>query len=172
MANTMLDLRRADQRTNVLENPVWISSGLITPAADDKEAVLFSFPINSKFHFFCLQEICVETIEAFVGGTPATTIGTGSLATNDITTGGTCTVVDADEYFVNIAASGMGGTTLVFANTGGDFLTAKAAGLSGTSMITCADATVPCIYCALTSSAAITAGSARVHILGSYVPTA
>lgn len=167
----MLDLRRADQRTNVLENPVWITSGLITYDADDTQAVLFSFPINSKFNFFCLQEICVETIVAFVGGTVATTIGTGSLATNDITTGGTCSVVDADEYFANIAATGMGGTTLKFANTAGDFLTAKAAGTTGVNMITCADTTVPCIYAAVTSDAAITAGQARVHILGSYVPT-
>ncbi len=167
----MLDLRRADQRTNVLENPVWITSGIITPDADDAQAVLFSFPINSKFNYFCLQEICVETIVGFAGGTITFTLGTGSLATNDITTGGVCSVVDADEYMASFAVAGMASAGLVFANTGGDFLTAKAAGTTGVNMITCADTTVPVIYCALASDAAITAGQARVHILGSYVPT-
>ena len=167
----MLDLRRTDLRTNVLTNPFWLTSGIITADADDAQTVLFSFPAKTKYNYFCLQEICVETIIGFAGGTVAFTLGTGSLATDDITTGGVVSVVDADEYMATFAVAGMASAGLAFANTGGDFLTAKAAGLSGTMAITCADATVPCIYGALTSSAAITAGQARVHILGSYVPT-
>lgn len=166
----ILDLRRADQRTNVLENPVWLTSGIITPDADDAEAVLFSFPTKTKYNFFLPTQVCVETIEAFTGGTCAFTLGLGTIATDDVTTGGTCSVVDADEFVTTFTKAGMGSIGLSFPDAG-DFVTALAAGDSGTQLITCAATTVPVIYAALTSSATITAGQARVHVLGSFVPT-
>ena len=164
----ILDLRRTDQRTNVLENPVWITSGIFDATADDGDALLFSFPINAKYGYFCLQEVCIETIVAFTGGTIVFTLGSGTLATDAITTGGAVSVVDADFYCTTFAKAGMASTGVTFPDAGA-LVTLKAAGK--TTAIACADSTVPCIYGDLSSSAAITAGQARVHILGSYVPT-
>ena len=167
---SMLDLRRTDLRSNVLANPFWLTSGWITPDADDAQAVLFSFPIASKYSYFMVHEVGVQTITAFAGGTVAFTLGIGTIPLEVSTTGATVSVVDADEYMATLAVAGMGSTGLVFADTSGDFLTAKAAGTSDVNMITCADTTVPVIYGALTSDAAITAGKARVLVLGSFIP--
>ncbi len=166
---SMLDLRRQDLRTNTLSNPFWMTSGIITPDADDAQAVLFSFPENARYQVFVPTSICVETIEGFTGGTIAFTLGTGTVATDEATDGDTVGVTDADFYFTTAAIAGITSVGTAFP-TAGAFLTAKAAGTDGANAITCANATVPVIYASLTSSAVITAGQARVHVLGSYVP--
>ena len=40
----LLDYRRPDLRKQTLENPVWIASAIFGKEADDKGALLFSFP--------------------------------------------------------------------------------------------------------------------------------
>ena len=165
----MLDLRRQDLRTNVLTNSFWMSSGIITPAADDAEAVLFSFPLNARYNIFVPTAICVETIQAFAGGTLGLTVGTGSIATDDATDGDTVAVVDADYYFTTAAIAGIASRGVAF-TTAGAFVTALAAGTHGDNALTCLNADLPVIYAALTSDAVITAGQARVHVFGSYVP--
>jgi len=88
MAN-ILDLRRFDLRTNVLENPFWITSAEITAACDAKVAGLFSFPISAIANTLCeafygntkiiIQEAVLEINTAFSGGTPALIMGTHVL---------------------------------------------------------------------------------------------
>ena len=46
---TIIDVRRTDLRTNVLENPYWITSGEIDKSHDDKASLLFSFPITCTY---------------------------------------------------------------------------------------------------------------------------
>jgi hypothetical protein len=165
----MLDLRRQDARTNVLENPFWLTSAMLTPAADDLEAVFFSFPAAYGDNTYLVQSICVETIIAFAGGTVAITIGTGTIPLESSGDGATVSVVDANFYFEDLADTGIGAVGLDFPD-GSAFLTALAAGTHEALVITCADATVPVIYAALTSNATITAGAARIHALVSRIP--
>jgi len=93
---TILDQRRADQRGQTLENPFWLTSAEITKDADDLGAVLFSFP--KVGHDYVVKDIIVEIVEAFAGGTITLDIGSGTLATDLITTDGDVTIVDADAY--------------------------------------------------------------------------
>ena len=116
---TMLDLRRTDLRSNVLENPYWITSAEIAPAADDKDAVLFSFPITKSvspgygYNLILLHMMAFEVITAF-DGTAVIIVGVGSIATDDITTAGTVTDVDENEYFEDgdIAETVIGATII------------------------------------------------------------
>lgn len=165
----VLDLRRTDERHSVHANPFWLESGLITPAADDKGAILFSFPAAKGRKAVVVHEICCRIITAFAGGTITLDIGAHTLATDDVTTGGDATIVDVDDYIPT--ASITNGTIGVYWPAGGDFLTAKAAGtVSGPAIITPADTTVPCITATLASDATITAGAARIMALVSYLP--
>jgi len=169
----MLDLRRTDLRGTTLENPYWVTSAEINKDADDAEAVLFSFPLTGgatpNRGIVLITIICCEIIVGFVGGTPTMTIGTGSLATDDITTGGVCTDVDADDFFPS--ASITEATPGIYFPAAGDWLTVSAAAtFADPVVIVAADTTVPVVYAALTSASPITAGSARVHALMHRVP--
>lgn len=170
---TMLDLRRTDLRDNVLENPYWITSGEINPACDDQDAVLFSFPITKLVapgygsSIVLIHQMAVEVITAF-DGTAVIIIGVGSLATDDITTAGTVTDVDVDEYFEDgdIAEDAIGWNV----PSGGDYFTLMAAFTqTAYAQIVPADTTVLCIEAQLTGGA-ITVGAARVHALISHIP--
>jgi len=165
----MLDLRRQDLRTNTLSNPFWMTSGIIDSAAAGAEAVLFSFPENARYQIFVPQSVCVETIEGFTGGTITFKLGSGTIATNDATDGDTVTASDDDLYVTSATSAGIASIGVSFPGTGA-FVTAKAAGKDGDIAIACANADVPVVYASLASSGTITAGQARVHILGSYVP--
>ncbi len=165
----MLDLRRQDARTNVLENPFWLTSAVLTPAADDLEAVFFSFPAAYGDSVYLVQSVCMETIIAFAGGTIAITVGTGTIPLETSVDGATVTAVDANFYFEDLADSGIGATGLDFPD-GSAFVTALAAGTHEPNVIVCADADVPVVYAALTSDDVITAGAARLHMLVSRIP--
>ena len=176
---TSLDLRRTDLRSNVLENPYWITSGEITKACDDQVAVLFSFPITKLVapgygnNLILLHDIVVEYNEAFAVAADITLdIGQYSLATDDITTGGTATLVDIDMYYDDVDGSAdCAGTALNVPDSTSAWLTAKAAGTWGANQsIIPADTTVLCIAATLTSTSPVTAGSAYVHILISEIP--
>ena len=175
---TMLDLRRTDLRTNVLENPYWITSAELTLACDDQDAVLFSFPITKSVapgygsKLILLHELVLEVNTVFAGGTIALTIGQGSLATDAVTTAGLVTDVDVDMYWE--ATDGAADAIALgfhVPDTASNYLTAKAAATWGTdASIVPADATVLCIVAYLTSSSTITQGSAYLHALISVVP--
>jgi len=170
---TVLDLRRTDLRSNVLANPYWITSAEITPDAYDKDAVLFSFPITKSVSpgygsgLVLIHMMVVEVVTAF-NGTAVIIVGTGSILTDAVTTGGTITDLDVDEYFEagNVAEDTIGFNV----PSGGNFLGLLAAGTySAYAQIVPADSTVICIEAQLTGGT-ITVGSAYVHVLISEVP--
>lgn len=166
---TVIDYRRTDLRTNVLENPYWITSGeVVAVDAEDKCAVLFSFPTAGKITL--VHEIAIQVTTACAGGTPAGTLGLSTLATDAVTTGGVATDVDVDDYMVTADVTW---TTAgyYYPTNGSDFLTAKAAGsLTGPTVIVGAATTVYTICLFLTNSGTFTAGKVRVHALVSNIP--
>jgi len=89
-----VDLRRSDLRSNVLENPYWITSAeMVAKDIDTYDAVLFSFPIGAAAvtnpsaiygnRLICIHAFALEVVVAVTGGTPVITIGLGSLVTDD-----------------------------------------------------------------------------------------
>lgn len=166
---SMLDLRKTDLRTEVFTNPFVLTSAIIDKEADDKKAVLFSFPKKTKSRIFIPQFVAVETIEVFDGGTIAFTLGTGTIDTNDATTGDKVTTTDADYFITSAAQADLTSLGTAFPDSGA-FVTAIAAGDFGASAITCVDTDVPVVYGTLTSDADITAGKCRIHLLGTYLP--
>jgi hypothetical protein len=165
----MLDLRRTDQRQLPhAGGPVWLTSAEINKAADDTEAVLFSFPKASQKIF--IHQAVLDISEAFAGGTVAMTIGSGTLATDAVTTAGTCTNVDVDDYLNATDLSTMGSAIMVPAINSDLGVAILANTMPATArLITGAASTVPCIYAALTSSGTITAGKARLKLLVSIL---
>ncbi|MEA2000162.1 MAG: hypothetical protein U9N61_12685 [Euryarchaeota archaeon] len=143
---------------------------MLTPAADDAEAVFFSFPAAYGDHTYLVTSVCFETIIAFAGGTIALVVGTGTIPLESSGDGATVTAVDANFYFETFTQAGGAAPGIDFA-TSSAFVTAKAAGTDEPNMITCADANVPVIYASLTSSADITAGAGRLHVMVSRIPT-
>lgn len=173
MANTMLDLRRTDLRGTTLENPYWVTSGVIAPAADDKEAVLFDFPLTGgnvgSRGMTVIAAICCEIVTLFAGGTITLDIGLGTIPLITTTTGGTVTVTDTDEFIDNTEITH--GTTGVYWGAGTDYVTELAAcTMASPVTIVHLDADIPVIHATLISDAAITGGVARVHALFNRVP--
>lgn len=169
-----IDYRRTDLRTNVLETPFWITSGEVDGAAsEDLAAMLFSFPVASRHtvvHEILVQITTVFTVSA---GAVVMTLGTGTLATDAITTGGTVTDSDVDEMIEDGATDVTFATLGYYAPKTGDFATAKAAGLLNDKsvLIVGAASTVPCVCMYLSNAGgAISTGKLRVHMLISNVP--
>jgi len=169
MATTaILDLRQTDERVPVLKSPTWIRSAEITPACDDKAALMFSFPLT-KADIVVVHNVMIEVTQAFAGGTIVLNIGSYTLATDAVTTAGDATIVDIDDWIPT--ASITSGTLGWYAPAAGDWLTAKAAGtLVFPYIVVCAATTVYTMAATLTSDAAITAGKARVYAEVSYLP--
>lgn len=172
----ILDYRRTDLRTNILENPFWITSAEILLDADDLSALLFSFPITASAFSpgypgsVLIHEIGVQVTTNWAGGTVAMDVGSVTLATDAVTTGGVSTTVDADEYVPT--ADVTHGTAGVYWPDGGDWFTARQANIWGApAIIVPADTTVPGINATLTSDDTITAGGSRVIALISILPT-
>jgi len=179
-SGTGLELRRNDLRSNVLENPYWITSGSLEKGADDLDAVLFSFPITGigfapgyGTNLIKIHDFLFEIVTGYVGGTPVLTIGLGSIASDGVIT--TVTDITVDNFILNadltLATPGWYGPTT--GNTSA-WLTAMVTGPSfGTAVcITPAATTVICVTGYLTSDAAISAGAGRAHMLISEVPSA
>lgn len=161
------DVRRTDERTSVLGNPYWLSSGLVdaseTAAIDDKYIILFSFPTAGQFIF--IEQVIVEVILAFTAGTTFS-VGLCTLATDDVTTAGVATTVDDDEFIesADITATTAGYYHAASA-TGNDWLTAKVAGVpTSPYMITGAASTVPAVMMIAANAGTIAAGKCRIHM--------
>jgi len=169
---TILDYRRADLRTNVLENPYWITSGEVDcVAGDDLACVVFSFSAaNYTSGLVLIHYMCVNVIVAPAGGgTELVLVGSYTLATDDVTTAGLATEVDPNEYFEDGDVDET--TTGYNWASGGDYFTAMdAATWAAPASIVPADTTVPCIVVVPSSGAAISAGTLRVIALISEVP--
>lgn len=162
-----VDYRRTDLRTNILENPFWITSGIVScAAATAKGALLFSFPTAGQI--IVVQEVVVQNIVAATGGNTLN-VGSGTIATNAVTTGGNITIVDLDEYFATADYAVTAGVILgpTTANTT-DWLTARAAGTwAAPRFITGAATDVPVVYATIGTASA---GTFRVHMLVTILP--
>jgi len=183
-ATAMLDLRRTDLRTNVLENPLWITSGNLTYAADSLAAVLFSFPQTPSVSpgygasIVVVHNLVLEIITAFTSDSTTFELGEGSLATDAITTAGTVTEVESDRYINDTHGDDMiilDGFKFPGSHGGGmhsesEFTQEWEKGRLGSkNTILPADATVKCIVAYITGGTLI-AGSAYLHALISTVP--
>ena len=169
MANTMLDLRRTDQRTNVRINPVWVTSAEITFAANGTEAVLFSFPLAGGN--FLIHNMFFDVTTAFTGGSPVITIGSGHIPLESSTTGDTVTITDADEY-MDATDITEGVAARYYPLVGGSDWSQTCAlsvgdGGCDLSFIEGADSSVIVIYADV--SGGPTAGAARLHVLMSKI---
>lgn len=173
---TAIDYRRSDLRKNVLENPYWItSSEVIGVDSEDKAAILFSFPHVDRVTM--VHEVIIQVTQGFTVGAGAAlcTVGIGSLATDDITTGGVVTDVDQDSYILtaSITVATAGYYPPISASTS-TWLTSQKGGtitLLGSQFIVGAATAVP-VICAYMSNAggAITAGRIRAHFMISELP--
>lgn len=170
MTAILADKRRQDDN-RTMWNPYWITSSEFTYAEADGTdvALLWSFPAakygTSKI---IICNIAIQILTLFAGGTPSLLVGAWTIATDDITTAGTITVVDADEYIptADITEATAG---LYWAATG-DWITASILGANAApTVITPADTTVPCV--AVSGAASGTAGIARVLMQVVEVPT-
>ena len=177
---TVLDLRRTDLRSNVLENPYWITSAELDKDADDEDAVLFSFPAISASaspsygtNLIQVHQVAFEVTTGFVGGTLALTIGGGSIETDDITTTGVSTDVTVDRYILydDITIATPGWYLPTTGNTSAWLTDIAAKTFSVNTTILPADATTLTVVAYLSSSAPITAGAGRFHMLISELPT-
>jgi len=170
MTVILADKRRQDDN-RTLWNPYWIVSSEFDYAdADGTDvALLWSFPAAKySTSIILIQNIGIQILENFAGGTPSLLVGAWTLATDDVTVGGTITVVDADEYIPTADITEATAATY-FALTG-DWITAALLKTNLTpTIITPADATVPCI--AVSGAASGTAGRARVLAQVVEIPT-
>jgi hypothetical protein len=173
----LLDYRKPDLRKQTLENPVWLTSGIFGKEADDKGALLFSFPkvpvadnLNPYNAYapagdlglcglcYMIEDAVIEIVTGFVGGTVTLDIGQGTIATNAAVNGENITysandgIVDKDD----ITEATIG------------FYKSAVATMPRT-MVVNADTSTPVIFAALASNAAITAGAARLHLKVSRV---
>ena len=167
------DIRRADLRTNVLENPFWLTSGVFDVTAgaapDDKSVLLFSFPTAGQI--IIVEEVFIQITTNFTAGTTID-VGLSTLATDDVTVAGVVTDVDQDEF---IKAADITATTAgIYAPTTGntsDWLAAKAAGTwAAPRYLTGAATTVPVVTLECYNAGTVAAGKCRVHMLVTILP--
>jgi hypothetical protein len=166
----MIDYRRMDQRRYIYQ-PYWITSAEMQAVdCDDLVACCFSFPAAKYGNsHIIIEKIACQIIVAIVGGTIVCDVGSYTLATDDVVSGGTITLVDIDEYIPS--ADITVATPANYHALTGDWITAKLLMTELTPVVIVpADTTVPCIALTLTSDAAITAGKMRVNALISEVP--
>lgn len=167
---TVQDYRRTDQRTNVLETPFWISSAIVDGAVvsglKDKACILFSFPTAGQK--IVLWDFAVEIITGFTA-TTVIDIGSYTLATDAVTTGGDATLVDVDDYVPQGSITATDAAW--YYPAAGDWLTARAAGthVAVANLITGAASTVYCIA-ATPQTATIIVGQMQLHVLISIIP--
>ena len=150
---TMIDYRRRDQRRYIYQ-PYWISSAEVQAVdSDDLVAACFSFPA-AKYGtaLINIEKIFCHIITAVVGGTIVCNVGSYTLATDDLVTGATITLVDIDEYIptADITVA----TPANYPAATGDWITAKLLMTDLTPVVLApADATVPVIAVTITSDA-------------------
>jgi hypothetical protein len=170
---TISDFRRADLRTNALENPFWISSAVVdasvTSGLKDKACLLFSFPVASQK--IIIWDIACQVISDFTALTTLK-VGYGTIATDDITTAGTMTYAGAttDSFMTNANFTAIT-AAWYFPAAANTWLTARAAGthVEAANLLTGAASTVPCITLTMGTATVIT-GKVQVHLQIAVVP--
>lgn len=177
MAGESRDLRQPDLRTNILENPYWITSGPMDKNADDKIAIFFSFPITASVSpgygnsLVLFHEFVIEVTTGFTASVTFN-IGQYTIATDAITTGEATSDVGTPIYYhATDGAADITSTGFYVPDTSCSWLTARAAGTWGTNRsVIPVDGTVLCIGGALARSGDIAAGELYLHALISVIP--
>jgi len=185
MAGTMFDLRRADLRSNVLENPYWITSKEMDHAdVDDQIAIFFSFPVGNDVghpnpsavygnRLILLHAFVVEVTEFFAGGNITFEIGQYTILTDDITTLGATSDAGTPVYYPTADGDAdiITDVGIYVTDSASNWLTAMVAATWGTNAsIVPINDNVLCIGGALASDASITQGKLFLHVLISEVP--
>lgn len=173
---TGLDLRRTDLRTGVLENPYWITSGNLDESYQDKDAIMFTFPVTGTdsgpgygTSLILLHSMVFEVVTGYTSTDTVIIIGYGTVGSdNEVVT--STSDVDDNEYFSdgNVTEQTEGNYV-----AGGDVAAIWAAGTwADYATITPDDSTIPAIIAAMTRSGGdISAGAGRLHVLISEVPS-
>lgn len=174
----ILDLRRSDLRTNVLENPYWITSAeMVAATVDAKAAGLFDFPISKVAGSLCptfygnsliiIHEMVLEVNTIFASGSPALTIGTTTL---DLQTTLAYTADDPNMYAESIAGSGLSAAAGLYPlHTDSAYNTDRVA-MQHTSDYTITPANTAVICVTAFYSGGVATGSSYLHMLISVVP--
>jgi hypothetical protein len=167
---TSTDLRRTDQRTNILENPFWLTSGLcdLAVVGAGKAAVLFSFPQVGRI--IIVQQVIAQTIVALAGTSPTVNFGLGTIASDILPA--TITYTNTDDFIKTADQSATAGDVWGPASGGSVWLTAALAGLFPTAgnarFIKGAAATVPVVFAAVGGT--LPTGKVRLHMLVTILP--
>lgn len=160
------DKRRTDIRSQVLENPYWLTSAEFGYEDTGDEVILFEFANAGEITI--VQHCIVHVSTLFAGGTPSIDVGLGTVATPGANV---ITPIDADDL---IKSADITETTAgIYGWATSDGYTAWAAGTvtaaaTGANTIVGAATTVPVVYATVAASA--TAGVARCHLLVSTIP--
>lgn len=170
MSVTIQDYRRTDLRTQADGMPFWVASKTIdgheVASLKDKACVLFSFPVVGQQ--VIIREIVVRVLRGFTSGTTLE-LGSYTLATDEVETGDTATLVGVDTYVISedITPATVGW----YYPTQGDFTDARGSGvtLEGGNLIVGAATNVPAIVMT-PKVATIIIGQVKVLMLISIVP--
>ena len=186
------DLRRTDLRSNVLENPYWITSAEIdADTVEDYAAVLFSFPITATDYspgygtnLICIHEVIFEICTEITGTTPTLTVGLATIAADVCGSPGTGDVTDTTvDNFIqanDVTALTAGYYAPISASTAAwhqgrsetaSWLTFSTANTAVAITPIAAASAVRCVTCYIVDGTAITGGTARFHMLISEVPS-
>jgi hypothetical protein len=164
-----MDYRRNDDNRTIW-SPYWLTSKEIQGADLSAAAmgVLWSFPATKYgTRKLLLLNFAVQVVTVFAGGSPTLDVGSYTLATDDVTTGGVATDVTPAAYVPNAGVTAT--STGIYWAGAGAFVTAKAAGLNAAVMvITPSDTDVPVI--GIIGAASMASGAARVLVQVVEVP--
>lgn len=174
MAVTIIqDCRNAAQRTNVLENPFWVTSGLVDASAsaaiDDKVILLFSFPKADQQ--ILVLNFCTEVILAFTAGTTGI-VGYYTLATDAVTAGGSATIVGAGNQLEETTNTTYTTAGYYFPAAAADATQYRVAGTptANADWIVGAATTVYAVCATFANAGTIAAGKCRYHMLVTIIP--
>ena len=178
MGTEILDYRRRDLRSSVLENPYWITSGEMTHLADSLAAVFFSFPITASDYspaygsnIVLIHEIVLEVATSFTSDSTTFSIGQ-SAVTKTVTTGDDTTSDTAEMYMTETDGDAdiIAAAAFNFIDSASNYLTAHAACTWGTNASIIPHDTTVLSIVGFLAGGTLTAGSAYVHVLISVIP--
>lgn len=168
-STAVLDYRRPDLRTNVLQNPYWISSALVGFNISSKYAVVFQWPTAGTKTL--VYAVCLQIVTAYVTATSAW-VGFGTTDVPDIVPASTTLTYDASTGDYILTADITTGTAGFYGPTTANTSTWLTARLTDTwaspNLITGAATTTPCVFVSMGGT--LTAGACRVHMLIADVP--
>jgi hypothetical protein len=169
-STALKDYTRTDLRTNVLQNPYWISSALVGNDFAAHFAVVFTFP-TAGTKTLILAAVC-EIVVGYAGAT-AFSVTYGTLDVPAVVEDSTTLTYSAADDLIkdlDITEGTIGFYGPTTANTS-TWLTARLTDTWASPLvITGAATTVPCFAFYATTGTSLTLGRCRLHLLVSDVP--